>query len=73
MDRSCSGPGGRPHWAGGAARPHSGSGSGSPLSARLQVLVREHVEFAVQPTSFIPAEKQLLCSIAADSNGNRHP
>lgn len=27
------------------------------LSALLQVLVCEHIEFAVQPTSFIPGEK----------------
>ena len=42
--------------------PHSGSGSGCPLSAGLQVLVGEHVEFAVQPAGFIPAEKRLPCS-----------
>lgn len=33
---------------------------GGPLSAGLQVLVREHVELAVQPTGFIPAEKGIL-------------
>lgn len=41
---------------------HRGSGSGCPLSAGLQVLVGEHVEFAVQPAGFIPAEKRLPCS-----------
>lgn len=35
---------------------------GGPLSAGLQVLVREHVELAVQPTGFIPAEKWLFCN-----------
>lgn len=30
---------------------------GCPLSAGLQVLVHEHVEFTVHPAPFIPAEK----------------
>lgn len=42
--------------------PTQAPAPGCPLSAGLQVLVREHVEFAVQPTSFIPAEKRLPCS-----------
>lgn len=33
---------------------------GCPLSAGLQVLVCEHVEFAVQPAGFIPRNTRLL-------------
>lgn len=49
---------GGPH-TGGTALVHTGSGSRrptSPLSAGLQVLVREHVELTVQPTGFVPEQ-----------------
>lgn len=39
---------------------HAAPALGCPLSAGLQVLVREHVELAVQPTSFVPAEKRVF-------------
>lgn len=52
------GPGGSPMRL--AAPPFSTQAlaPGCPLSAGLQVLVHEHVEFTVHPTTFIPAEEQ---------------
>lgn len=54
----------RPRAAGGngTALSTQARAPGCPLSAGLQVLVREHVELTVHPTTFIPAEKRGLCS-----------
>lgn len=60
-DRNCTGRWWEAPRTGGRAPLPAGSAPGRPLSAGLQVLVREHVEFAVQPARFIPAEKRLLC------------
>lgn len=35
---------------------HAGAAPSCPLSAGLQVLVREHVELTVHPTTFIPEQ-----------------
>lgn len=53
-DRSS--PGGTPS-AGSAPFSTQAPAPGCPLSAGLQVLVHEHVEFTVHPTTFIPGEK----------------
>lgn len=50
------GPGGRPTRLAAPPFPTRAPARGGPLSAGLQVLVREHVELAVQPTGFIPEQ-----------------